>query len=232
MSHISSVSWENPLTYRGYYFDDENNMFYLQSRYYNPQWGRFLNADLPEIAQQSKNEINGLNLFAYCCNNPVNNSDPSGRWKICIRGKNVNVSGKYSKPKYEPLCWNSLQVKNSTNCYAYALNIRTDFPIDYKLQPGDISGSPISNGYFLKYNPNIGAKGLAKAIIKAFKADLKKLGMKYVKGRRRHRKKGHLVALVICYNNQHIDIVIVVKQGFLNRSFDDNKTSLKELLDL
>ncbi len=48
------------------------------SRYYNPQWGRFLNADIPEIAQQSKGEINGLNLFAYCCNNPVNNSDPNG----------------------------------------------------------------------------------------------------------------------------------------------------------
>ena len=53
-------------------------VYYLQSRYYNPQWGRFLNADLPEIAQQSKDEINGLNLFAYCCNDPVNNSDPTG----------------------------------------------------------------------------------------------------------------------------------------------------------
>ena len=52
--------------------------YYLQSRYYRQQWGRFLNADLPEIAQQSKDEINGLNLFAYCCNDPVNNEDPSG----------------------------------------------------------------------------------------------------------------------------------------------------------
>ena len=52
--------------------------YYLQSRYYRQQWGRFLNADLPEIAQQSKDEINGLNLFAYCCNDPVNNEDPTG----------------------------------------------------------------------------------------------------------------------------------------------------------
>ena len=78
VSHRYSASWENPLTYRGYYYDDENMVYYLQSRYYNPQWGRFLNADIPEIAQQSKGKINGLNLFAYCCNNPVNYSDPTG----------------------------------------------------------------------------------------------------------------------------------------------------------
>ena len=175
------------------------------SRYYNPQWGRFLNADIPEIAQQSKGEINGLNLFAYCYNDPVNNSDPTGKWTISINDKSIKVSGKYSKPKYEPLFWNSLQIKNSTNCYAYALNIRTEYPIDYKLQPGAISGSPINNGYFLNYNPNIGAKGLAKVIKKAFKADLKKLGMKYIRGKIRHKKEGHLVALVICYNSHCID---------------------------
>ena len=55
-------------------------VYYLQSRYYNPQWGRFLNADLPEIAQESKDEINGLNLFAYCCNDPVNSIDIKGYW--------------------------------------------------------------------------------------------------------------------------------------------------------
>jgi RHS repeat-associated protein len=68
----------NPLRYRGYYYDTETGYYYLQSRYYDPEIGRFINADTPEIAQQSKNEYAGLNLFAYCCNDPVNNCDPTG----------------------------------------------------------------------------------------------------------------------------------------------------------
>ena len=68
----------NPIRYRGYYFDDEMEMYYLQSRYYLSQWGRFFNSDLPEYAQVQKNLNNGTNLFAYCCNDPVNDIDPNG----------------------------------------------------------------------------------------------------------------------------------------------------------
>ena len=49
-------------------------MYYLQSRYYNPQWGRFINAD----NQLSIDDLVGANLFAYCGNNPVNRVDPTG----------------------------------------------------------------------------------------------------------------------------------------------------------
>ena len=58
----------NPLRYRGYIYDFETGFYYLQSRYYNPQIGRFLNADGYTSTSQC---ITGDNMFAYCDNNPV-----------------------------------------------------------------------------------------------------------------------------------------------------------------
>lgn len=63
----------NPLRYRGYIYDTETGFYYLQSRYYDPEIGRFFNADACLY-----NTILGFNLFAYCYNNPVNYSDPYG----------------------------------------------------------------------------------------------------------------------------------------------------------
>lgn len=68
----------NPIMYRSYYFDNESGFYYLQSRYYVPFYFRFLNADQPEYAKLQKNDYAGINLFAYCCNDPINNSDPTG----------------------------------------------------------------------------------------------------------------------------------------------------------
>ncbi|MDE6442405.1 MAG: RHS repeat-associated core domain-containing protein [Clostridia bacterium] len=66
----------NPFRYRSYYFDTETKLYYLQSRYYDPETGRFLNMDSLDYADPET--INGLNLFAYCGNNPVMNVDPEG----------------------------------------------------------------------------------------------------------------------------------------------------------
>ena len=69
----------NPLRYRGYVYDAETGLYYLNSRYYNPVWGRFINADGFVSTGQG---ISGGNMFAYCGNNPVNHSDSSGMfWK-------------------------------------------------------------------------------------------------------------------------------------------------------
>ena len=69
--------------YRGYEMDNNLYCYYLQSRYYDPySQFRFINADIPQIAQQNKNEHYGLNLFAYCVNNPVMYSDPSGEISV------------------------------------------------------------------------------------------------------------------------------------------------------
>ena len=71
------ISTNNPFRYRGYYYDIETGWYYLQTRYYNPTWGRFLNAD-----SSLYNSMLGFNLFAYCVNNPVSFVDPTGEWFI------------------------------------------------------------------------------------------------------------------------------------------------------
>ena len=66
----------NPFRYRGYYYDVETGLYYLQTRYYEPRAGRFLNAD--SVDYIAPDIIGGLNLYAYCNNNPVMYSDPEG----------------------------------------------------------------------------------------------------------------------------------------------------------
>ena len=74
-SLASTVGKYNPFRYRSYYYDTETGFYYLQSRYYDPTVGRFLNADAQIGADGS---IIGNNMFAYCINNPANRIDPSG----------------------------------------------------------------------------------------------------------------------------------------------------------
>ncbi len=74
-THVGII---NPLRYRGYYYDNETGFYYLGSRYYDPEVGRFISAD--NVISDVGGSIQGYNLFAYCFNNPVNMSDPSGNW--------------------------------------------------------------------------------------------------------------------------------------------------------
>ena len=74
----TNIAKQNPLRYRGYYYDNETGYYYLQSRYYDSNICRFINADIPEISQMAKDVPVGTNLFAYCNNNPVNNRDATG----------------------------------------------------------------------------------------------------------------------------------------------------------
>ena len=78
----------NPLRYRGYYYDTETGFYYLQSRYYDPTIGRFINADTFVSTGQ---EFLGYNMFAYCLNNPVNKCDQTGKSAIAI-GLFIGVS--------------------------------------------------------------------------------------------------------------------------------------------
>ena len=74
-SMATTLGTLNPLTYRGYVYDHETGLYYLQSRYYNLEWGRFLNMD-SQI--NSDTGILGTNVFAYCLNNPVVSIDADG----------------------------------------------------------------------------------------------------------------------------------------------------------
>ena len=69
------------IVYKTYYIDFENDLYYLKSRYYNPSWGRFISSDKIEFLDPSV--ASGLNLYAYCLNNPVMCDDPEGKstWK-------------------------------------------------------------------------------------------------------------------------------------------------------
>lgn len=70
----------NPFRYRGYYFDVETGWYYLNARYYSSAMGRFISPDELSILDETKSQINGLNLYMYCGDNPVMNVDPSGNF--------------------------------------------------------------------------------------------------------------------------------------------------------
>lgn len=79
-SMAGSLGKKNPFRYRGYYYDEETGLYYVSSRYYDPEVGRWINADDPEIIDGGNDHILENNLFAYCFNNPVNMTDDTGCW--------------------------------------------------------------------------------------------------------------------------------------------------------
>ena len=86
----------NPYRYRGYYYDTDTELYYLQSRYYDPKTGRFLNADEPVLLGINGTALNfgcvnksvmESNLFSYCENDPVNKTDYDGNILFTIIAK-------------------------------------------------------------------------------------------------------------------------------------------------
>ena len=77
LSSSGDLAELNPLRYRGYVYDQETGFYYLQSRYYDPAIGRFINAD--DVANLgAEATLLTLDLFSYCANNPVNRYDLDG----------------------------------------------------------------------------------------------------------------------------------------------------------
>ncbi|MGM9601662.1 MAG: RHS repeat-associated core domain-containing protein, partial [Faecousia sp.] len=149
LTATGTMAETNPLRYRGYYYDTETSLYYLQSRYYDPTICRFINADSFASTGQG---ILGHNMFAYCGNNPVNRRDDSGHfWElvaliggliVLLTGCEDSTSSNYgaasdyvdipAAPKY-----NSEKElrENNPNCYSYAIGI-----YDRSYDPGEISG--------------------------------------------------------------------------------------------
>ena len=73
----SSFAYQMAFRYRGYYYDSETGLYYLQSRYYDPDTGRFINADSDQFIGKTET-INTYNAFVYCDNDSINESDPTG----------------------------------------------------------------------------------------------------------------------------------------------------------
>ena len=84
-SAYAEVAQLNPYRYRSYYYDVETGLYYLNSRYYDSEVGRFINAD--NVSEAEPDDINGLNLYAYCLDNPVMYIDTMGTsFKSFFRG--------------------------------------------------------------------------------------------------------------------------------------------------
>ena len=75
----------NPIRYRGYYYDSETGLYYLQSRYYDPQVKRFINADDAQVSLVSDSFLS-KNAFAYCNNCPTIAADQNGQWLNVVIG--------------------------------------------------------------------------------------------------------------------------------------------------
>lgn len=92
----------NPFRYRGYYFDSETGWYYLNARYYSPTMGRFISPDELSILDETKSQINGLNLYMYCGDNPIKYKDETGNGLImaliigAIVGAVTNMVAKFA----------------------------------------------------------------------------------------------------------------------------------------
>jgi RHS repeat-associated protein len=80
--NVNDIANINTIRYRGYYWDAELGLYYLQSRYYDPEVCRFISPDIVEILNFTKNHVNGLNLYIYCGNDPVNYTDSTGLFPV------------------------------------------------------------------------------------------------------------------------------------------------------
>ena len=95
----TNIGLINPFRYRGYYYDINTKLYYCNSRYYSPYLKRWLNID--EFDYIDSDDILGLNLFAYCKNNPVRYTDEEGnsiRWETLDADMHISSFYETSEP--------------------------------------------------------------------------------------------------------------------------------------
>ena len=137
----------NPFTYRGYYYDHDLQMYYLQTRYYDPVVGRFINADSYVSTGQG---LIGNNMFAYCNNNPVMYVDPTGEsstgWFIVIL---LVCLLTLTKSEYEPGSITNPEELMAVTDITNKVDEHKDEPnIEIKI---DISDANKSSDFLVKY---------------------------------------------------------------------------------
>ena len=90
ITDTSHIGYINPFRYRSYYYDNETKLYYLNSRYYNPEWGRFVNADR---FISTDTGLLGFNMYAYCNNEPILRKDYSGSLFGLVLGMYAVIAG-------------------------------------------------------------------------------------------------------------------------------------------
>ena len=157
----------NPFRYRSYVYDEETGLYYLQSRYYDPLTGRFLNADV--YCDTESGTPLSTNMFAYCENNAINNVDYSGN---SPKSKNI-ISNSYSGSTK-----NGFKITSKININKEKYNIYSTLTKKGVLK------------FYFDRNPNYSTlfnmgrtRIVAEAIFKAIKSINKKYKKKYLKGR-------------------------------------------------
>ena len=116
----------NPLRYRGYYYDSETGFYYLQSRYYDPENHRFINADT--YASTDSSDAISCNVFAYCLNDPVNRSDSDGNKSLKDIAKSA-IKG-FVKHVVKPVNnWTAKQISKLDFTYSTGLGLSGSFGI-------------------------------------------------------------------------------------------------------
>ena len=133
-----SLGRDNPFRYRGYYYDIDTGFYYLQSRYYDPEVGRFLNAD----GYVSTGQGNlSANMFAYCENNPVNCFDPDGRMILSF--------------SFIAIIYEKLMACIATAAVAISAAIAAQKAIDAVSSSGTVSIPTDGAGVSLPLNPDV-----------------------------------------------------------------------------
>lgn len=177
----------------------------MESRYYDPETGRFINADK---YHDTGTGLLGANMFAYCANNPVEHTDPEGdayiitEHKAWFQSPTYSLSGIFRYPAYNPKVWNDASKVGLANCYMYALNMYwSNIQTQYWLNPGVLSGND-----YKKYNNGKGEVG--RRLINATSRDLDKMGINYFntsskKIKSVKKSKYYLIALVLTDKNHN-----------------------------
>ena len=145
----NNIGEVNPFRYRSYYYDVEANLYYLNSRYYNPETGRFLNADGIGGANM---DITSYNLYSYVSNNPINNVDESGKgfWTDLLKSifqYPINKANKQLSKTNTPLkkVTNPIKTKNpGTNKTTEAIvkisaNSKVSYSVGLSVGKGNLS---------------------------------------------------------------------------------------------
>ena len=159
-SMAATLGAANPFRYRSYYWDSETGLYYLMSRYYNPEWGRFINADDANTLYLTADKIGGSNLFSYCLNNPINDYDLTGYGPYKLYKSIDEVAKDFARTYFQQ----SQKADREYGAYVYCVGIRMSawIIIGMYFYPNIIKGTHnnVLAGVALGYLPKISFSGI------------------------------------------------------------------------